>query len=69
MTELFLGKKTPEKVISQIATIQYMERELFYKIDKYNMLPDRHKEQADGLQLNNEIKILQHKYCSTKIDY
>lgn len=62
-------KQMLEKTLFQKQSMEFLERQLFFKIEKWQMLTDRDKMSLTGIRLENEIKILQHKYCSTKIDY
>ena len=71
--EVFASKievtKMLEKTLFQKQSIEFVERTLFFKIDKWLLMSDRDKLSLVGTQLENEIKVLQNKYCSTKINY
>lgn len=69
MTEMLTNKETTLKVGQQIQTNKFIEDKLWYKIEQWQMLSDRDKLSLVGTALENEIKVLQNKYCSTKINY
>ena len=69
MSEMLTNKETTLKVGQQIQTNEFIEKKLWYKIEQWQMLTDREKMSLVGTSLENEIKVLKNKYCSTKIDY
>ena len=69
MSEMLTNKETTLKTGQQIQTNKFIEDKLWYKIEQWQLLTDREKMSLVGTSLENEIKILQNKYCSTKIDY
>jgi hypothetical protein len=69
MTEMLTNKETTLKVGQQIQTNKFIEDKLWYKIEQWQLLTDRDKLSLTGTALENEIKVLQNKYCSTKINY
>jgi hypothetical protein len=69
MSEMLTNKETTLKVGQQIQTNKFIEDKLWYKIEQWQLLTDRDKISLVGTNLENEIKILQNKYCSTKINY
>lgn len=69
MSEMLTNKETTLKVGQQIQTNKFIEDKLWYKIEQWQLLTDRDKISLVGTTLENEIKILQNKYCSTKINY
>ena len=66
---MLTNKETTLKVGQQIQTNKFIEDKLWYKIEQWQLLTDRDKISLVGTTLENEIKILQNKYCSTKINY
>lgn len=66
---MLTNKETTLKVGQQIQTNKFIEDKLWYKIEQWQLLTDRDKISLVGTNLENEIKILQNKYCSTKINY
>lgn len=66
---MLTNKETTLKVGQQIQTNKFIEDKLWYKIEQWQLLTDRDKISLVGTALENEIKILQNKYCSTKINY
>jgi hypothetical protein len=69
MSETLTNKETTLKTGQQIQTNKFVEDKLWYKIEQWQLLTDREKLSLVGTALENEIKVLQNKYCSTKIDY
>jgi hypothetical protein len=69
MSEILTNKETTLKVGQQIQTNEFIEKKLWYKIEQWQLLTDREKMSLVGTSLENEIKVLKNKYCSTKIDY
>lgn len=69
MSEMLTNKETTLKVGQQIQTNEFIEKKLWYKIEQWQMLTDREKMSLVGTSLENEIKVLKNKYCSTKINY
>ena len=69
MSEMLTNKETTLKVDQQIQTNEFIENKLWYKIEQWQMLTDREKMSLVGTSLENEIKVLKNKYCSTKINY
>ena len=69
MSEMLTNKETTLKVDQQIQTNEFIEKKLWYKIEQWQMLTDREKMSLVGTSLENEIKVLKNKYCSTKINY
>ena len=69
MSEILTNKETTLKVGQQIQTNEFIEKKLWYKIEQWQMLTDREKMSLVGTALENEIKVLKNKYCSTKINY
>ena len=69
MSEMLTNKETTLKTGQQIQTNKFIEDKLWYKIEQWQLLTDREKMSLVGTSLENEIKVLKNKYCSTKINY
>lgn len=69
MSEMLTNKETTLKTGQQIQINKFIEDKLWYKIEQWQLLTDREKMSLVGTSLENEIKVLKNKYCSTKINY